>query len=338
MLDFADVVAINKFERRGAEDARRDVAPPARPQPRGVRRRRGRTCRCSAPAPRASTTTASPRSTSTCAMLWPSTGCRSADGVLAAGRRQGVAPGSAAVVPARPGPLPRRDRRHRARLPRRTPRSRSPLARRRQPADRARPDVAARPCRPAAETARGVAGRAEASSSPDAAAALAGWPAPGRAVLRRRARRTGPRPGAAHARCAGTTLSGTSVPRVALPRTPTTASCCGSCAARTCPAASRSPPGCSRSSARARTRPGCSPARATRSAPTAASTCSPRASPPPGCPPRSTRSPSTAATPAERPGHLRQGRHVRRVDRDPRRHEGPLRRLRPLRARPRRCR
>ena len=26
MLDFADVVAINKFERRGAEDARRDVA------------------------------------------------------------------------------------------------------------------------------------------------------------------------------------------------------------------------------------------------------------------------------------------------------------------------
>src|SRR3712207_7679465 len=26
MLDFADVVAINKYERRGAEDARRDVA------------------------------------------------------------------------------------------------------------------------------------------------------------------------------------------------------------------------------------------------------------------------------------------------------------------------
>src|SRR5690606_37677637 len=26
MLDFADVVAVNKFERRGAEDARRDVA------------------------------------------------------------------------------------------------------------------------------------------------------------------------------------------------------------------------------------------------------------------------------------------------------------------------
>ena len=39
MLDFADAVAINKFERRGAEDALRDVAPPARAQPRRVRRR-----------------------------------------------------------------------------------------------------------------------------------------------------------------------------------------------------------------------------------------------------------------------------------------------------------
>ena len=37
MLDYADMVAINKFERRGSEDARRDVVPPARPQPRGVR-------------------------------------------------------------------------------------------------------------------------------------------------------------------------------------------------------------------------------------------------------------------------------------------------------------
>ena len=55
-----------------------------------------------------------------------------------------------------------------------------------------------------------------------------------------------------------------------------TASCCGSCGPRTCPATSRSPPACSPSSARARTRPGCSPARATRSAPTAASTSSPR--------------------------------------------------------------
>ena len=37
------------------------------------------------------------------------------------------------------------------------------------------------------------------------------------------------------------------------------ASCCASCARRTCRATSRSPPGCSRSSAKARTRRGCSP-------------------------------------------------------------------------------
>ena len=73
MLDFADVVAINKFERRGAEDARRDVARQL------VRNReafgcRGSRCRSSAPAPPASTTTASPRSTSTCAACWSTRG------------------------------------------------------------------------------------------------------------------------------------------------------------------------------------------------------------------------------------------------------------------------
>ena len=41
MLDFADVVAINKFERRGAEDALRDVARQLDPQPGGVRRQAG---------------------------------------------------------------------------------------------------------------------------------------------------------------------------------------------------------------------------------------------------------------------------------------------------------
>ncbi len=67
MLDFADVVAINKFERRGAEDALRDVrrqlvrnreafdSTPSDMPVFGTSRRR------------ASTTTASPRSTSTCA-------------------------------------------------------------------------------------------------------------------------------------------------------------------------------------------------------------------------------------------------------------------------------
>ena len=58
MLDHADVVAINKFERRGAEDARRDVGRQTGPQPRGFRGRAGTTCRSSAPRRRGSMTTA----------------------------------------------------------------------------------------------------------------------------------------------------------------------------------------------------------------------------------------------------------------------------------------
>ncbi len=63
MLDFADVVAVNKFDRQGALDAlaRRRQADPA--QPRGVHHSRWTRCRCSAPSPRASTTRASAPST-----------------------------------------------------------------------------------------------------------------------------------------------------------------------------------------------------------------------------------------------------------------------------------
>jgi methylmalonyl-CoA mutase len=68
----------------------------------------------------------------------------------------------------------------------------------------------------------------------------------------------------------------------------TTASSCGSCARRACPGRSRSPLGCSRSSARVRRRRGCSPARATRSAPTAASSCCPPATRRRACRRRST--------------------------------------------------
>ena len=74
MLDFADVVAINKFERRGAADALRDVSRQL------IRNRsafgaRPRTCRCSGPARRPSTTTASPPCTSTWPGCWPPAGC-----------------------------------------------------------------------------------------------------------------------------------------------------------------------------------------------------------------------------------------------------------------------
>ncbi len=70
--------------------------------------------------------------------------------------------------------------------------------------------------------------------------------------------------------------------------TRTTANCCTGCCWKTCPAASRTPPACSPSSARTRTRRACSPARAIRSAPTAASSCSARACRPSACRPRST--------------------------------------------------
>jgi putative protein kinase ArgK-like GTPase of G3E family len=65
MLDFADVVAVNKYERRGAEDAR--ATSPGSWSATGRRSASpGRTCRCSARAPPGSTTTASPRCTRSC--------------------------------------------------------------------------------------------------------------------------------------------------------------------------------------------------------------------------------------------------------------------------------
>jgi methylmalonyl-CoA mutase len=58
MLDFADFVAINKFDRRGADDALRDVRKQFQRNHRRSRHLPSR-CPCSVPWPRASTTTAS---------------------------------------------------------------------------------------------------------------------------------------------------------------------------------------------------------------------------------------------------------------------------------------
>ena len=57
MLDFADFVAINKFDRKGGEDAQRDVRSRCSATARHSAKRRTR-CRCSAPSPRVSTMTA----------------------------------------------------------------------------------------------------------------------------------------------------------------------------------------------------------------------------------------------------------------------------------------
>ncbi len=98
MLDRADVVAINKFERRGAEDALRDVGRQM------VRNREAfgkgpPTCPSTARPPRPSTTTASRRSTRSCGTCSPTRGCRSRRACSRSSRR-GSRPRIATVVPA----------------------------------------------------------------------------------------------------------------------------------------------------------------------------------------------------------------------------------------------
>ena len=58
MLDFADFVAINKFDRKGAQDALRDVRKQYQRNRERVQAGRPTRCRCSARWRRASTTTA----------------------------------------------------------------------------------------------------------------------------------------------------------------------------------------------------------------------------------------------------------------------------------------
>jgi hypothetical protein len=65
MLDFADLVVVNKFEKRGGEDAVRDVRKQVQ-RNRMVFDRPPETCRCSVPLLPSSTMTASPPSTTPC--------------------------------------------------------------------------------------------------------------------------------------------------------------------------------------------------------------------------------------------------------------------------------
>ena len=79
--------------------------------------------------------------------------------------------------------------------------------------------------------------------------------------------------------CGGRRCRGTASPRWPCPGSPSTGSWCGGSGRSTSPATFPSPPACSPSSVRARTRPACSPARATPSAPTVGSISSRRGSP-----------------------------------------------------------
>ena len=224
-------------------------------------------------------------------------------GRAARGRRQGLdrADGRGA---AGPGALPRRDRRARSAATTTAP----ARARRRRPP----PPAPARP-RPAELGGRRRSddgrvlddagrGRADASWTTAPAARSSSGPQPRQPVPRRRPRVHRPRPGARHAAAAHDAVRHQPVPRVALPRTQDHGELVRVPARRrTCPGRSRSPPGSSRSSGTPRHRPGCSPARATPSAPTGASTCCRPGSPRPGCRPRSTPSRCTGATPPSGP-------------------------------------
>ena len=117
-----------------------------------------------------------------------------------------------------------------------------------------------------------------------------------RVLLRRRAGGQGPRPRAAHEADPRVPVRQQDPPGgAAALRRPRRAAAvpAGGEPARVLPVHGRGVPVQAR---RARTRPGCSPGRATRSAPTAGSSWCRRDSPRPGCRPRSTPSPCTAAT------------------------------------------
>ncbi len=133
--------------------------------------------------------------------------------------------------------------------------------------------------------------------NPHAARAARPMAADAARLCGRRVRGEDPRQGDPHEPRAHHAQSAARSARSRCPSTKTTASCSSGCCSRTCRARSPTPPAPSPSSARTRTRRACSPARATRSAPTGASSCSPRACRPSGCPRPSTPSRCTATTP-----------------------------------------
>jgi methylmalonyl-CoA mutase len=88
MLDFADFVAINKFDRKGAQDALRDVRKQVQ-RNRELFKVAPDEMPCTGRSPRASTTTASPRSTRRSSAKLVEKGLRLAQGTLR-GRRRGI--------------------------------------------------------------------------------------------------------------------------------------------------------------------------------------------------------------------------------------------------------
>ena len=349
MLDFADIVVLNKFEKRGAEDALRDVRKQWRRNRDAFDSCRTTSCRCFRPSPASSTTPASTALFQRCAR--------------AARRASGLATGRW-TLPRRRRRSPSTDRATRScrrsacatspRSPRRAGARASTIdaaARRRRAraglyaslagARRRGAAGAARPLRRRAPTdasepalaLRAAYNRALDDVGAEAVALLRDWPAREQASRDEQYRYTRARPRDPRRRTTRESLSHNTIPKVALPSYDDWGELAAlPAAARTCRAASRTPRASIRIGARTRTRPACSRARARPSAPTAASTTSRAGTP-------ATRL-STAfdsvtlygEDPRRAPRHLRQGRQLRRVDRHPRRHEEAVLRLRPVRA------
>ena len=324
MLDFADLIAINKFDKRGSLDALRDVR-------KQYKRNHDAFEGADEALPIYGTIAsqfndpgmnrALPRA------RWTSSRRRPARPSLAQRRRtRRMTARRSADHPAGPRPLPRRDRRERREVRRLRATSRPAVARRMYQLDGAI-DGAAREAQEhsARWTSRAPGGVVRRLTDRQGAGVHRG--------LRRRVRARRSRP------------AGSRLPRSCSPSGPTTSratarrTTSSRCATRSSssdlvteslshlkipqgqpaavrrlgrhphlaadrerlPASSRSPPASSRSSARAKIRRACSPARAARSAPTGASTTSRAGCRRSGSRRRSTRSRSTARIPTRRP-------------------------------------
>ena len=331
MLDFADVVAINKFERRGAEDALRDVRRQLVRNREAFGAVAGGHAGLRHQRRHASTTTASPRSTSTCAACSPSTGWPVGEGTLP------PVDGKASTE---------RDRGRPAAAARATwPRSPRPCAATTPTTDAqvdagpARASSCARPTA-ALEAARADhgglddaadAGRAQALDRRTSPSLLDDVAGVGRGLLRRRAGRAGARQGAAHPADRASRCPAARCPRVALPRYDDDGELLRFLRAENLPGHFPFTAGVFPFK-----REGEDPARMFAGEGDAFRTNRRFQLPvrgPAGHPAvdRVRLGHALRPRPRQPPGHLRQGRHLRRVDRHARRHEGALRRLRPLR-------
>jgi methylmalonyl-CoA mutase len=328
MLDFAEFVAINKFDRKGAADALRDVA-------KQVQRNRQSFGQRPDEMPVFGTMASRFNDDGVTALY---------QALLPRLAELGLPSRRASCPPRRPATARTRCRSCRPRRARyladiadtvraykARAREQARLAREiQQLQEAARMLKVDKPERaPAAEAALDLAGQRKARMGKDARHLLQQWPDMVRAYagdeyvvkIRDKEIRT---------TLTHTTLSGSKIRKVALAavrgprRDPEVAD-----ARQRARARSRTPPARSRSSARARTRPACSPAKATRSDQRALQAAVGRDA---GQAPvdRVRLGHAVRQRPGDPARHLRQGRQLGRLDRDARRHEGAVLGLRPV--------